>query len=196
MEVGEEAQAWVTDYLPLIHRYFRRRAAIDDCDDLTSEVFATAWRRRDDVPREAVLPWLYRTAGFVLANYRRLRKDIAAGDASEVAALSNAGRAADDPAEAAIEAAGLRAAWESITDRDREVLLLSSWEGLNGRELAEALGISIGGAGAALFRARAALAAAWCDEAPDKRAAGQSDSAGSQEILGSNERSESGGTQA
>jgi RNA polymerase sigma factor (sigma-70 family) len=162
-EASSEAQAWVREYLPLIHRYFRRRAPIDDCDDLTSEVFATAWRRRDDVPREAVLPWLYRTAGYVLANHRRVRTDLAVGDASEVAALSRVGGSPDDPAELAIEAAGLRTAWESLTERDREVLLLSSWEGLNGRELAEALGITVGGAGAALFRARAALAEAFED---------------------------------
>lgn len=152
-------EEWVDECLPLIHRYFRRRASANDCDDLTSEVFAIAWRRREDVPAEAVLPWLYRTAGFVLANHRRARADVVAGDAAEVLALDT--RAVEaDPADAAIDAAGLREAWLQLSDRDREVLLLAAWEGLNGRELAEALGISVGGAGAALFRARAALEAA------------------------------------
>ena len=158
-EPSSEYEAWVRDCLPLIHRYFRRRAASDDCDDLAAEVFAIAWRRRDDVPREAVLPWLYRTAGFVLANHRRARTDLAAGDAGEVAALAPTDDG-PDVAEAAIEAAGMRTAWAVLSDRDREVLLLTAWEGLSGRELAEALGISVGGAGAALFRARAALASA------------------------------------
>lgn len=161
-------EAWVAEYLPLVHRYFRRRAAHDDADDLTAEVFAIAWRRREDVPSEAVLPWLYRTAGFVLANHRRARTELAAGDASEVAALAPQDGPAD-PAETAIASAGLQQVWASLSDRDREVLLLVAWEGLNGRELAEALGISVGGAGAALFRARQALATALGDDAPDER---------------------------
>lgn len=162
-----DVERWVQEYLPLIHRYFRRRASANDCDDLTSEVFAIAWRRRDDVPDEAVLPWLYRTAGFVLANHRRVRADVVAGDAAEVLALDSTAVEAD-PAEAAIDAAGLRQAWQQLSERDREVLLLAAWEGLNGRELAEALGISVGGAGAALFRARAALAAALPHERSDE----------------------------
>jgi RNA polymerase sigma-70 factor (ECF subfamily) len=41
---------------------------------------------------------------------------------------------------------------------------LAAWEGLNGKELAQALGISEGGAGAALSRARANLRKAWDQE--------------------------------
>lgn len=172
--VGSEpdVEAWVRASLPLVHRYFRRRASAADCDDLTSEVFAIAWRRRDDVPTDAVLPWLYRTAGFVLANHRRARTELAAGDASDVAALA-APALDDDPADAAIEAAGMQAAWAALSDRDREVLLLTAWEGLSGRELAEALGISVGGAGAALFRARAALAQALEDAPGERSGAGE-----------------------
>lgn len=170
--VDPDVDAWVRAYLPLVHRYFRRRAAHDDCDDLSAEVFAIAWRRREDVPPEAVLPWLYRTAGFVLANHRRVRTDLAVGDAGDVAELASP-ELRDDPAEAAIASAGMRAAWAALSDRDREVLLLTAWEGLSGRELAEALGISVGGAGAALFRARAALAQALeATDAPDGERSG------------------------
>ncbi|HWV77487.1 MAG TPA: sigma factor, partial [Isoptericola sp.] len=56
-----------------VHRYLVRRlpAGGADAEDLAADVLATAWRRRGDVPRGAELPWLYRTAGFVLANHRR-----------------------------------------------------------------------------------------------------------------------------
>ncbi|MEI6882422.1 MAG: sigma factor-like helix-turn-helix DNA-binding protein, partial [Bacteroidota bacterium] len=47
---------------------------------------------------------------------------------------------------------------------DREVLRLVAWEGLSGKELATTLGISEGGAGAALSRARANLRKAWEEE--------------------------------
>lgn len=158
-----EVEGWVREYLPAVHRYLRRRAPRDDVDDLVSEVFATAWRRRADVPREAVLPWLYRTAGFVLANHRRVRTDLAVGDAIEVGSLAGsfAGAVSADPSAVVIEDVALAAAWRQLRERDREVLLLTAWEGLSGRELAAVLGISVGGAGAAVFRARAALEAAW-----------------------------------
>ncbi|QGH68391.1 RNA polymerase sigma factor [Pseudactinotalea sp. HY158] len=51
--------------------YFRRRVEASDIEDLTAEVFTTAWHRRADVPNGHELPWLYRTAGFLLANHRR-----------------------------------------------------------------------------------------------------------------------------
>ena len=57
-----------TAHAGAIQRYFLRRAPHQEAQDLAADVLATAWRRRDDVPAEAVLPWLYRTAGFVLAN--------------------------------------------------------------------------------------------------------------------------------
>jgi DNA-directed RNA polymerase specialized sigma24 family protein len=43
-------------------------------------------------------------------------------------------------------------------------LRLVAWEGLSGKELASVLGISEGGAGAALSRARANLRKAWEEE--------------------------------
>lgn len=157
-------EGWVREYLPPVHRYIRRRADRNDVDDLTAEVFTTAWRRRDDVPEEAVLPWLYRTAHFVLANHRRARRDIAAGAPTEVADFASAHDFdVDDVANVAIEDAGLAAAWTTLSAKDQHVLMLAAWEGLNGVELGEALGMTAGGAGAALHRARQRLAQAMAD---------------------------------
>ncbi|TFC83122.1 RNA polymerase sigma factor, partial [Cryobacterium sp. TMT3-29-2] len=66
----------VREHSTALVRYFARRGPRQDAEDLAAEVFATAWRRRDDLPREAVLPWLYRTAGFTLANSRRKHIDL------------------------------------------------------------------------------------------------------------------------
>lgn len=154
-------EGWVREYLPPVHRYLRRRADRNDVDDLAAEVFTIAWRRRDDVPDEAVLPWLYRTAHFVLANHRRARRDIAAGAPTEVAAFASAHDFdVDDVADVAIEDATLAAAWATLSAKDQRVLMLAAWEGLNGTELGEALGMTAGGAGAALHRARQRLAQA------------------------------------
>lgn len=58
-------------HAPAVHRYFVRRTHVGEVDDLTAETFVVAWRRRADVPDGAELPWLYRTAGFLLANHHR-----------------------------------------------------------------------------------------------------------------------------
>ncbi|HMO11815.1 MAG TPA: sigma-70 region 4 domain-containing protein, partial [Actinotalea sp.] len=55
----------------------------------------------------------------------------------------------------------VRAALAALSPRDRRVLLLHAWEGLGGDELAVVLGVSRGGADAALSRARARLREVW-----------------------------------
>lgn len=152
-----EDRAWFTAdvavHLDAIYRYFVRRAPRQDADDLTAEVFTTAWRRRDDVPREAILPWLYRTAAFTLANHRRR---------ALVLPLRVFDIPADhDHAERIAAHDELSRALAHLTPRDREILLLHAWDGLDGTELGEALGITRSGAQAALSRARAQLRRHW-----------------------------------
>lgn len=137
-----------------VHRYFLRRAASSDVDDLTADVFATAWRRRDDVPAGAELPWLYRTAGYVLANHRRKGRPV------PVAVVPDEGDDTD-PADLVTADLQVRAAFARLGARDRRILLLHAWEGLDGAALAEVLGVSRGGADAALSRARARLREAY-----------------------------------
>src|SRR5690625_1057896 len=145
-----------TAHATAVHRYFLRRAPAQDAEDLTADVLATAWRRRDDVPRGHELPWLYRTAGYVLANYRRKHR----AEPVEIFEETNPHPGAD-PAEEATDAAMVRAVLAQLRPREREVLMLHAWEGLDGAELARALGISRGGAAAALSRARARLRELW-----------------------------------
>ncbi|MPV36974.1 RNA polymerase sigma factor [Georgenia subflava] len=136
-----------------VHRYLLRRAP-QDAEDLAAEVLTIAWRRRADVPDGAELPWLYRTAGFVLANHRRKKSDVA------LEVLPEEGDDAD-PADAVVTDELVRGALSGLSPRDRRILLLHAWEGLGGDDLAAVLGISRGGADAALSRARARLALAW-----------------------------------
>src|SRR3954470_15861272 len=53
-----------------VYRYALRRVGEADAHDLTSEVFATAWRHIDRLPDPA-LPWLYRAAWHAVGNRRR-----------------------------------------------------------------------------------------------------------------------------
>ena len=156
-------EAWfsqlVTDQSTRIFRFFARRTAVQDADDLTSEVFLTAWRRRDVVPRdEEAVPWLYVTADFVLSNHRRRRVDLPIGDVTDEPAPDRVGF---DPELSAVVDDDLRRALALVGERDRRILLLNAWDGLDGTELAAVLGVSRSGGAAALSRARARLREAW-----------------------------------
>ena len=150
-------EAMAREHSVAVHRYLARRHAGSDTDDLVAEVFLVAWRRRDEVPEGAELPWLYRTAWNVLANHRRKGVALPVAEVPEVASD-------DDVADRVIDDLALARAWSTLSGRDREVLRLAAWEGLDGRALADALGMTVGGAGAALWRARRRLAEAFADE--------------------------------
>ena len=136
-----------------VYRYIARRHIGNDSQDLTSDVFVIALQKIESIPIGSELPWLYRTAWNVLANAHRKNEPIPSDFVlSEVE---------PDCADEVITNDQLSRAWKLVPDKDREVLRLAAWEGLNGKELAQALGISEGGAGAALSRARASLRKAW-----------------------------------
>ena len=136
-----------------VYRYIARRHIGNDSQDLTSDVFVIELQTIESIPTGSELPWLYRTAWNVLANAHRkndpiptdfVLSEIEPDCADEVITNDQPSRARD-----------------TNTHRDREVLRLGAWEGLSGKQLAEALGISEGGAGAALSRARTSLRKAW-----------------------------------
>ena len=136
-----------------VSRYIGRRHIGDDVEDLTADVFTIAWQKIDEIPADFELPWLYRTAWNVLANAHRKQTPMPVDfDLSEID---------DDIADVVVENSLVEAVWLQLPARDREVLRLVAWDGLNGAELAHALGISEGGAGAALSRARKSLRELW-----------------------------------
>jgi len=168
-EVAPHDEAWFAAlfaaHSTALYRYFRRRLPSaaggvgPDADDLTAEVLATAWRRRDDVPDGIELPWLYRTAGFVLANHRRKARPVPVAEVPERADVSA------DVEHVVLQDDEVRRAVGALSPRDRRILLLHAWEGLGGDDLAVVLGTSRGGADAALSRARARLRTAWAEQA-------------------------------
>jgi RNA polymerase sigma-70 factor (ECF subfamily) len=137
-----------------VHRYLVRRGAGPDAEDLAADVLTVAWRRRDELPDGLELAWLYRTAGFVLANHRRKGRPV------PVAELPDEPDP-DDPAVHAVRDERVREVLGRLSPRDRQVLLLTAWEGVTGDDLAVVLGVSRGGADAALSRARARLREVW-----------------------------------
>lgn len=139
-----------------VYRYIARRHIGNDAQDLTGDVFLIAFQKLNSIPAGSELPWLYRTAWNVLANAHRKNDPIPANfDLTEIE---------PDCADVVITNDQLNRSWQKLPQKDREVLRLVAWEGLSGKELASVLGISEGGAGAALSRARANLRKAWEEE--------------------------------
>lgn len=150
------ADAWFdgvfAEHSTAVYRYFARRAAPSDVEDLTADVFVTAWRRRSEVPVGAELPWLYRTAGYLLANHRRKASAI------PVERLPDTGV---DDIQWRVGTQDIATVLARLSDRDRRILLLSAWEGLQGQQLADVLEVSRTAADTALSRARSRLRDAW-----------------------------------
>ncbi len=155
--------AWITDlfgrHSAAVLAYARRRVdSAEDAEDVVVEVFATAWRRRDDLPDEA-LPWLYATAANVIAHVirsegRRTRLG------ARLATVRPLRQESVDPADvvvAASSATTVAAALDDLSEADAELLRLWAWEGLEPTEIAAVLGCSPGTARTRMHRARARL---------------------------------------
>jgi RNA polymerase sigma-70 factor (ECF subfamily) len=148
----EEVAAEV--YEPL-QRYLRRRASNEDADDALGDVMLILWRRLDDVPAGAALPWSYAVARNVLANTRRAqRRRIALVE--RVAQVDPGPHLADMAEDGHPE---VMAALMRLPETDREVLALWAWEELEPREIAVALDSTPNAISLRLSRARSRLAA-------------------------------------
>jgi RNA polymerase sigma-70 factor (ECF subfamily) len=131
-----------------LQRYLRRRCSPDDVDDVLADVLLVLWRRLDEVPTDAALPWTYAVARRCLANARR----------SEDRRLSLVSRLKRErPVEPAAADDRVAAALARLREPDREVLRLWAWEGLEPRDLAVVMECSAGAAATRLSRARVAL---------------------------------------
>ncbi|MGB8019882.1 MAG: sigma-70 family RNA polymerase sigma factor [Candidatus Nanopelagicales bacterium] len=136
----------------------RRVSSVEDAEDVVVEVFATAWRRRADVPAEP-LPWLYATAGNVIAHVIRSesRRSRLGSRLASVTPL----RIEPDPAVGIVAASDARAvvaaAMGELAESDAELLRLWAWEQLEPAEIAVVLDCSPGTARTRLHRAKARL---------------------------------------
>lgn len=135
--------------------YVVRRAPFASAEDVLAETFLVAWRRADRVPVDA-LPWLLAVARRVLANQHR-------GDRRRDALISRLRTGSTDaiarwelPSTLDPELAGALA---SLSEREREALLLVAWEGLDAERAARAAGCSQAAFRVRLHRARRRVAA-------------------------------------
>ena len=151
-----------------LHRYVARRLGEGVADDIVADTFLTAFSKRarydPSVARDA-RPWLYGIAANLIGKHTR----------SEVRMLRAYARTGTDPVltqqettaddalsrvEGAAAHRDLARALATLTEGDREVLLMIAWADLSYAEVAAALGIPVGTVRSRLSRARTRIRAA------------------------------------
>jgi RNA polymerase sigma-70 factor (ECF subfamily) len=148
----QEFERMYATHYDAVYRYCLRRTGRDEVPDVVADTFLVAWRRRDDVPEGAELPWLYGVAGRTLANYRRsLRRRasfIARGAAADGDTPSPEVQVVRSEEEEAV-----RAALDGLRPADQEIIRLAAWERLTRDDIAVALGCTPNAATQRLDRA-------------------------------------------
>jgi len=139
----------------IISYALRRTASPEDAADAVADTFEIAWRKLHDVPAspDDVL-WLYVTARHVLANSgrrRRRRSELTSRLAESLRGVELAENPIDEDSLVALSCL------KSLPEEDRELLMLTAWDGLNGADAGRVLGCSPTAARIRLHRARARL---------------------------------------
>ncbi len=125
-----------------LHAYCLRRLGVHDANEATADVLLAAWRHLDEVPREAVRPWLLRIARRAVEARRRGLNQVrvVARDGVSVRATSGGGgiQLIRHPAVESIHRA-----LAELRDAERETVQLALWEGLTEDEIAGTVGVPI-----------------------------------------------------
>jgi len=153
----------VFSHLGAVTAYTRRRGSKDP-DAIAAEVMTIAWRRLADVPTDDARPWLYATArNLLLAEARRAARSRSTRlrEPDQVVAAPEVRETDPD----------LWRALRSLSQLDREALLLVAWEDLAPAQAAKVLGISQAAFRVRLLRARRRLRASLDRQAESPPAA-------------------------
>ena len=148
----QEFVAIFRNHLPAVSKYLTRRVNRADVEDLASDIFEIAWRKRQDFQEGSELAWLYRIGGYVVANHRRKEANRA------WLPLLDTDAAAPSAEDLGIANVSIAQAWSKLKPSDRNILALSTFDGLSVTELAVALEIGPNTASQRLGRARGRFA--------------------------------------
>jgi RNA polymerase sigma-70 factor (ECF subfamily) len=146
---------WETFHVPL-QQFIRRRVSDDaTAEDLLQDVFLNIHQHVDTLRDVKKLEsWIYQVTRNAIIDYYRSTRATTTLDAPEALQLSE-----DLPDEDMITELfpSVRAMVLSLPAQDRQALILTEYQGLTQKELAERLGLSLSGAKSRVQRARAKL---------------------------------------
>ena len=149
-------------FRPLLAYALRRVSEPDDAADVVADTMLVAWRRLADVPADDdARLWLYGVCRRVLANQRRgrvRRERLGERLRQRLAEVT------PDLSEEVVVSDAVRRALGQLGDDDRELIRLTSWEGLEPQEVAVVLGLPARTVRTRLHRARARLRAKLGDD--------------------------------
>jgi RNA polymerase sigma factor (sigma-70 family) len=139
-------------YLSEASRFIARRTKPEDVEDLAADLFALAWQKRDSIPKGLELPWLYKSARYLISNHNRKQQ----GRTSILATLQEP-QSAPSAESIALADLDLAEAWKGLNTKEKEILSLWAFEGLEPKQLAVALEKSENACAIALSRAKSKL---------------------------------------
>lgn len=137
-----------------VYAYAVSRAGRQLAEEVVSEAFLIAWRRVADVPVPA-LPWLLAVTRNVVLRHFRADKGPSAAEWHELAEQARVTTA--DVADQVAGRLAVLTALDSLSDADRELLMLVAWQGLAPEQTAQVVGCSTAAARVRLHRARRRL---------------------------------------
>jgi RNA polymerase sigma-70 factor (ECF subfamily) len=140
-------------HLQDISKYLTRRVEVSQVEDLASEIFEIAWRKRESCPEGFELAWLYKIAGFVVSNHRKKLSRRAI-----TVPLLDHDRSAPSAEDVALDGSSVAQAFDELSAKDRQVLSLLVFEQLSIKEIAVVLGTTENNTSQRLKRARERLA--------------------------------------
>ncbi|MCX6496580.1 MAG: RNA polymerase sigma factor [Rhodoluna sp.] len=154
-------------HLQDISKYLTRRVELSQVEDLASEIFEIAWRKRESCPEGFELAWLYKIAGFVVSNHRKkisrrvvllplLDNDLSAPSAEDVA----------------LDGSGIAIAFGLLSPKDRQILSLLVFEQLSVKEISVVIGATENSTSQRLKRARERLAKHLGDQLSETQSGG------------------------
>ena len=139
-------------YLPDTSRFIARRTKSEDVEDIAADLFALAWQKKESIPKGLELPWLYKSARYLISNHNRKL----AGRQAIFATLQEP-QSAPSAESIALADLELAEAWKALNAKEQEILALWAFEGLEPKQLAVALEKSENACAISLSRAKAKL---------------------------------------
>jgi RNA polymerase sigma-70 factor (ECF subfamily) len=151
----ELEELYQSTYSAVVRFLYRKVWDADRAEDLAQEVFMRLLAHRPEKPRS----WIFAVAANLARDEARAairRRRHLTLLKTEPSALPSSPKPAEDLLEEDEQASQVRAALETLSPRDQEVLLL--WDsGLSYPEIAERTGLALGAIGTTLARARRRL---------------------------------------